>query len=575
MIVILILLLRFGPGYGSAPTNVASDNLAERLDNIDERVARAAGQERHFILRGYSLHTEVEAFKALISRPDLADKAIRLSIWRPSTAWRLHLSAAFFLCLVLGLPAAGRRLMPEDSRRLHKLANTFRGDKNLEGVRLLASDAIPFVEYERRKDALNEKEIASRLCSVIEAADIVVTTPSLSYHGPKPGKPEDQDAGGIAEGKGKDKEGKKKEEVGPHAKCRDRAKWFAIDEAGSMTRADALTILGNTCQPFVLSGDHRQLPPFVASPRGTNKLGEAMNRHAADAGISALAWHMYAGLPVFRMRVQLRMAKGLFDLPGRHVYGDLSWRYGDSSDVSLSQHEPGRLLEGFALKQCPKLKASPAGQLHPLFLHVPGEVVVDPKSGSKCNPVQVKHALAFLVGLIRDTGINPARVVMITPYTWNATLIDNKARKLKAHLSGMPAAATVDSFRGREVDITVYVSVANKRSGPGFTSDKQRLTVALTRHRCGLIIVGDINVMGSVKAKGKDAKEKPKPMIVPGANGEMIRVNPGMLKLLCQDLSGAGRAVEPPLVVPEAEAEPEAEDKLAEEVTVTDGDVDE
>lgn len=99
----------------------------------------------------------------------------------------------------------------------------------------------------------------------------------------------------------------------------------------------------------------------------------------------------------------------------------------------------------------------------------------------------------------------------------------------------------------------------------------QRLNVALTRHCCGLIIVGDINIIGSVKSKGKDAKEKARPIIVPGANGQMIRVNPGMLKSLCQDLSSAGRVVEPPPVVPEEEAEPEAEDKLAEEAEEEEG----
>lgn len=45
----------------------------------------------------------------------------------------------------------------------------------------------------------------------------------------------------------------------------------------------------------------------------------------------------------------------------------------------------------------------------------------------------------------------------------------------------MPAAATVDSFQGREADIMVVILGITKEVGPGFTVDKNRLNVMFSR----------------------------------------------------------------------------------------------
>ncbi|KAL1860333.1 hypothetical protein Daus18300_009246 [Diaporthe australafricana] len=563
----LSLLTRFGPGYGSAPTNVAVSNFAERLDSIDEQAARTVGHEvedmytapdpatvsapnkigmqRHVILRGFSLHIEVEAFEALLRKTGLGNDAIRLSIWRPKTPWHFHLSATFYLCLVLGLPAAGRKLTPEDSASLHKFANSLSNDKRMEGVRLLAAGEIAWDAYSRRADRLGPKETEILLVSILRLADIVLTTPALSYQAPA-------------------NHDKERYKTNPFAEFKSKSVWAAIDEAGGMSRADALTILGNTCLPSVLGGDHQQLPPFVASPINVKQAGNAVNRHAADARISALAWYMMSGLPVYRMRVQLRMARGQFSLAGQSIYKDLPWTYGESTDVKLPQHEPGHLLERFARGRFPNLKASPAGELMPVFIHCPGQAVIESTTGSKCNPVQTNVALDFLAGLVQDTGVDPARIVIITPYAWSAALINKKIKRSYPSLQGMPAVVTVDSFQGREADIIMYVMVATSKTGPGFTADRQRLNVAMTRHRCGFVIVCDINVVGEVrgKRKRKNAHQKPKSVFVQGPNGETFRMSPGVLWDVCVELNRAGRVTEANNAVKVAD---EVEDELAEE----------
>jgi serine/threonine protein kinase len=62
----------------------------------------------------------------------------------------------------------------------------------------------------------------------------------------------------------------------------------------------------------------------------------------------------------------------------------------------------------------------------------------------------------------------------------------NKLRNLTVECN------TVDAFQGREADIAVYsVTRSNKQSKAGFLRDAERMNVALSRGKVGLVIVGD------------------------------------------------------------------------------------
>lgn len=525
-------------------------NFAERLDIIDERIAREVGYEpddiysaspnskpaepvptpstdspvlvnkvgleRHLILRGFRIRTEMHAFKDLLENPDHAGRGVR------DPHWHLARSASFYLLLVLGLPGAGRKLVPEDSHRLHDFRSLLANRKDLAGVRELAAGSIEYGGYARRTDVLNDRAIQTLLEDVVRVADIILTTPALSCDGQ------------IFQ--------TRKEE----------ARWISIDEAGNMSRPDEVSVRGNTCLPCVLAGDHLQLPPMVIAAKDVDAAGNARNRHGADAGMSSLVRAMTAGAPTYRLRTQLRMARGMFDLAGRLIYSDLDWEYGPGTDISLPQHEPGRLLEAYVLQQFPDVKPSPNGTLSPVFLHAQSFVIVNEVTGSKCNPVQVTVALNFLTGFVQATGVDPASIVIITPYAWNADLINRKLRKpAYTALNGMRPAQTVDSYQGREGDIAVNILVATKKTGPGFTGDKYRLNVSITRQRCGLILIGDINVTGEMMAnkggKNRGAAQKAKDaaraavIAVESPTGEIVYVNPGVLKKALQSMVAAGR----------------------------------
>lgn len=51
--------------------------------------------------------------------------------------------------------------------------------------------------------------------------------------------------------------------------------------------------------------------------------------------------------------------------------------------------------------------------------------------------------------------------------------------------------ATIDSYQGQEKDFVLFFSTVSASSGPKFVANSNRLCVAFTRMRQGLIVVGD------------------------------------------------------------------------------------
>ncbi|UKZ57243.1 hypothetical protein TrVGV298_011096 [Trichoderma virens] len=472
----LAMAATLGQIYGTAPTHVATDNFAERLDRISQTVTSRRNKGklpddstracRTLVIRGYNTGEEYCAFINTLRDPRIGERAAASRKWKPDAHWKLHLSPSYWLLKALRFRDSQivSPMHEDDPAVIFGLQAYLDKADEYKGLRDVATGAISWQEYER--NILEADKIKVLLAGLVNKAEILCTTPSQSC------KPV------FSEWK------------------QERAKGIAVDEAGNINRPDLYRVWGNTLLPCLMGGDDLQLPPTVMTVDEKDEEGHHRNRLAQDGKISALEFFRASGWPIFRLRTQLRMAKGLFDTCHREVYNDVPFSYGTQG--ALVNHGPGVNLEKYLKDRFPKLTAPAAGTLSEVFVHCEGtECIVDEVTHSKRNPDQVANALDFLTDMVKKSGIKAADIAIITPYAANVELI-NRRRTRPEHeaLSTMPPAATVDSFQGREADIMVVIMGTTEEVGPGFTTDQHRLNVMLSRQKSGLLVFGDINVVG-------------------------------------------------------------------------------
>ncbi len=325
------------------------------------------------------------------------------------------------------------------------------------------------------------------------------------------------------------------------------AKGVVIDEAEAMDRSYAYCVWGNTLRPCLLGGDLKQLRPVVASSEDKDEHGNYFNRCGSSGQISILEFFLANGFPAYRMHVQLRMGNGLFDIVHKLLYPEFPATYGLGCNITLPQHTIGCKLEGYMAKRFPELKRPEAGKLSPIFVNCQDTFcMIDAMTGSKKNPGQARIAVDLLADLVRSTGIDPADIICITPYKLNVGCIQAMVRKYP-ELARMPEIRTVDSFQGREKGIVVVVMATTRRSGPGFTTDENRLAVLTTRQRSGLLILGDIDVTGKLGKGGgavaKAEQDAKKRFLVVGEDGEVHFAKATILRGYMGALLAAGRVV--------------------------------
>ncbi|KAI1094478.1 AAA domain-containing protein [Rostrohypoxylon terebratum] len=121
--------------------------------------------------------------------------------------------------------------------------------------------------------------------------------------------------------------------------------------------------------------------------------------------------------------------------------------------------------------------------------------------------------IAFLMDLVRTTDIKASQTIVLSPYAGNVDLLRRllKRDRYVTSLAGIGEPSTIDGYQGQERQIVVVVMGTDRGIGPGFTADRQRLNVLLTRQKCGLVIVGDIAVAGPLRDEPAHHGQAPAP----------------------------------------------------------------
>lgn len=465
-----------GPVAASAPTNVAVDNFAQRLDSRTRAIVERYNANKPkrqmspcVVVRGCDKGSDARALLALLQDPNLGDAAASHGQIKTTSRWKKHLSPTYWALSVLG-SSAGEALGPKSSRQLLHLQRSIKDSSKFLQLRSIADGSLSY--QDAVNDGLTVEDAGSLLDAVLSCADIVCCTPA-----------------GFAKTRSKFSHWRSKV-----ARC------VAVDEAANMHIPDLIAVWGNCLIPCALVGDPQQLPPTVMTKMEALADGNIINRFAGAGKVSPLLYFMTMGLPVYRLDQQLRMGNGLFDMISGIVYPEVPLSYASSCATIKPSFKVGRDLEDFMKKKFPVLRSPPQGKLLPVFVHCDGpHSTHDPSTGSLRIPTQVKVALDLAVQFVKAYKVSTKLITFIAP---NAANVDEIKRALKkdyayADLEGMPPPATIDSFQGQENDIVfVVMGTTGPTPGPGFTADEKRLNVMLTRQRCGLVIVADLYITG-------------------------------------------------------------------------------
>lgn len=332
--------------------------------------------------------------------------------WTPPSKWTVHLSLAFWFLVLLRSPGV-QELHPDDSVAIFKLRDTIDKRDDLARLRAYGSGAMEMAEYEKGA-TVPRPEIEAIMREIVFAADIMCTTPARSCQEP------------YATWKN------------------EHARGIAIDEAANINRPDLYTVWGNTLLPCLMAGDEMQLSPTVMTMGDKDAGGNLLNRLGNDGKTSPLSFLKATGWPIYRLRTQLRMANGLFDLGHDEFYSDVPFEYGPGCDIRLKT--PNRPRTG-DVPQPKVLRVDPdsTGEMEEVFVHLErSNTSVDKFTGSRMNRRQVKVALDLIRDFVKATKVSPARIIVITPYKANVGVIESMRKKSDySIISGMQPAATL------------------------------------------------------------------------------------------------------------------------------------
>ncbi len=250
-----------------------------------------------------------------------------------------------------------------------------------------------------------------------------------------------------------------------------------VDEASKATAPELMIPMARGRRQ-VLVGDERQLPPYV----------EAKALSAVQVAERGLTLEELTQ-PLFSTLVERAPEANVVTLTHQHRMHPAIGRLVSDCfyDGELTSAERP------ALDWLSLLAPRPVTWLTTAHLEVRAERPAP--GGSVANRCEVRAIAAFLTtadGLARAAR-RRTTVAVLSGYAAQRDALQQRLARLQPNLRALSVdCSTVDAFQGQQADIVLFSltrSNANRRLG--FTKERPRLNVALSRSRDALIIVGD------------------------------------------------------------------------------------
>lgn len=255
-----------------------------------------------------------------------------------------------------------------------------------------------------------------------------------------------------------------------------------MDEAGKITESDALiplTMFGPVTA--ILIGDHKQLNPIVKS-----KSVKGRQQFSSQLGLALFTRFMLARHPSIMSREQHRMVPEIGSMVSRLFYN------GQLIHASSTMSRP--------LSQTMRLfNSSTYGVMQPfVMLDVNSRAATH--NTSRYNMINAAVGLDLTEKLLQH--FDPKDISIIIPYRAQYEVYRRGLRQMETTKQVDLRAIqlhTIDSMQGREASIVIVDLVVTDKLG--FTHELNRLNVAISRARDGLIVI--TNAAANEKSRGK------------------------------------------------------------------------
>ncbi|WP_279071207.1 AAA domain-containing protein [Microbacterium lacticum] len=248
-----------------------------------------------------------------------------------------------------------------------------------------------------------------------------------------------------------------------------------IDEASKATPTELMVPMANARQ-WVLVGDDKQLPPFLDSALVDADFLTERELTRADVD-ERLFTELGAGLPAQSVAV-LSHQHRMHPVIGKVV-----------SDVFY-----GGELRSSAREVSPLVQRALGGAV---TWRDTGRKESERRSGLSYENRTEARAVAELVGNIDNyavlLGLDEVEIAVLAGYAAQVRTLQEVLSSTKSKLKVVRVkAATIDSYQGQEADICIVsLTRSNRRGEVGFLGSPERLNVAISRARDGLVIVGN------------------------------------------------------------------------------------
>lgn len=249
-----------------------------------------------------------------------------------------------------------------------------------------------------------------------------------------------------------------------------------VDEASKATATEVLVPIARSHR-WILVGDPKQLPPFRDEASRESDFLDKYELTQNDIR-ETLFDRLLRTLPdgcCKMLTIQHRMVAPIGDLVSECFYESQLKSARTDVDKNLSKVLP-KPVTWLTTTKLPNFREQSANSSFNNVCEVKVIVQLLKQLNQMAQEAEKKYSVAVLTGYAAQLKLLNRNLASLLN-NWQALTVE---------------CNTVDAFQGREADIAVYsVTRSNKEGKVGFLRDAERLNVALSRGKVGLVIVGD------------------------------------------------------------------------------------